>query len=60
MKDRAGAVTPAESEKVMKKIVKIFLDWVVALFTGKGEVGHKAVDDGLIDLSGQGRDKYGK
>ena len=39
--------------------MKKFLDWLVFLFMGKGEIGKNAVDEGLIDLSGQGRDKYG-
>lgn len=39
--------------------MKKFLAWIVFLFTGKGEIAKTAVDEGLIDLSGQGRDKYG-
>ena len=42
------------------KTLKKFLNWTVFLFTGKGEIGNKAVDEGLIDHSGQGRNKYGK
>ncbi len=41
---------------VLKTIVK----WLVFLLTGKGELADEAVDEGLIDYSGQGRDKYGK
>ena len=40
--------------------MKKFLDWLVFLLTGKGEIGKNAVDEGLIDLGGQGRDKYGR
>lgn len=40
--------------------MKNFLNWIIFLFTGKGEIANEAVDEGLIDLSGQGRDKYGK
>lgn len=39
--------------------MKKFLDWLVFLLTGKGEIGKNAVDLGLCDFSGQGRDKYG-
>lgn len=42
------------------KILKNILNWFVFLLTGKGEVANEAVDDGLIDYSGQGRDEYGK
>lgn len=40
----------------MKKI----LDWIIFIFTGKGEIADRAVDEGLIDHSGQGRDKHGR
>jgi hypothetical protein len=42
------------------KVLKRVLDWVVFILTGKGEIANEAVDDGLIDYSGQGRDKYGR
>lgn len=42
------------------KILKKILNWCVFLFTCKGEVANEAVNDGLIDHSGQGRDEYGK
>ena len=42
------------------KILKSVLDWFVFLLTGKGEVAEEMIDKGLIDYSGQGRNKYGK
>lgn len=44
----------------MKNVVKTFWNWLVFLFTGKGEIADNAVDDGLINHGGQGRDKYGR
>lgn len=41
-------------------MLKKILNWFVFLLTGKGEIGKEAVDEGLCDFSGQGRDKYGK
>ena len=40
----------------MKRIFK----WLIFLFTGKGEIGERAVDRGLVDYGGQGRDQYGR
>ena len=40
--------------------MKKFLSWIIFFLTGKGEIANKAVDEGLIDYSGQGRNKYGK
>ena len=42
------------------KILKNILNWFVFLFTSKGEIGNEAVELGLIDHSGQGRDAFGK
>lgn len=44
----------------MKKFIKKFID-ILAFCPGvRGtETGKKAVDDGICDFSGQGRDKYG-
>ena len=39
--------------KEMKKILK----WLLSIFTGKSD---EAVDAGICDFSGQGRDKYGR
>lgn len=43
----------------MKTVKRIF-DWVAFLITGSGDIAREAIDAGLIDYSGQGRDKYGK
>ena len=40
----------------MKKLV----DLIVFLFTFKGAIADKNVECGLIDYSGQGRDKNGR
>lgn len=42
------------------KILKNIFNWFVFLFTGKGELANEMVDEGLIDYSGQGRNRYGK
>lgn len=42
----------------MKKIIKKFIDILAFCLGVRGtETGKKAVDDNLIDLSGQGRNK---
>ena len=41
---------------MLKKIVDI----IVFIFMGKGALAEQMVNDGILDLSGQGRDKYGK
>lgn len=40
-------------------MLKKFFDFVMFIMTGKGDFARQAVDEGLVDLSGQGRDKYG-
>ena len=40
----------------MKKALKKIADVLVLLFTGYSE---EAVDEGICDYAGQGRDKYG-
>ena len=42
------------------KILKSVVDWFVFLLTGNGKVAEEMIDKGLIDYSGQGRNKYGK
>lgn len=37
--------------------MKKFIKWLVRVLTGKYDA---AVDSGICDYSGQGRDKYGK
>ena len=47
----------------MKKVVKILKaigNVFVFLLTGKGEIANEAVDAGVIDYSGQGKDGYGR
>lgn len=44
----------------MKKAVKKIIDVLVFLFGIGGKIREDAVDDGLCDHSGQGRDKYGR
>lgn len=46
-----------------RKIVRVLKRlgaWIVFIFTGKGPILKESVDEDLVDLSGQGRDKYGK
>lgn len=43
----------------MKRILKRILDWALFLLTGKGEIAREGVDAGILDYSGQGRDRYG-
>ncbi len=43
----------------MKRILKRILDWVIFLLTGRGEIAREGVDAGILDYSGQGRDRYG-
>ena len=38
----------------MKKVI----DFIVFLFTGKGDFAKEAIDAGLVSYEGQGRDKY--
>ena len=42
------------------KILKSILDYLILSLTGKGKMAEEMVDKGLIDYSGQGRNKYGK
>ena len=44
----------------MKEVLRRIGNLVVFLLTGKGPVADKAVEDELVDLSGQGRDKNGR
>ena len=44
----------------MKKILKRALEWVLFILAGTGAIAREAVDEGLCDFSGQGRNKYGK
>lgn len=44
----------------MKKAVKKIFDVIAFLFGIGGNIRDNAVDEGLCDFSGQGRDKYGR
>lgn len=44
----------------VRNTIKRVADWFMFLLTGKGKIADEAIDEGLIDYSGQGRDKYGK
>lgn len=44
----------------MKKFFNSLLNWIVFFLTCKGEISNEAIEAGLIDYSGQGRDKYGR
>lgn len=47
--------------KRIKKILKVILDGLLLLLTGKGgDMARRAVNDGICDFSGQGGDCYGK
>lgn len=41
---------------MFKKVFSV----IKSIFSFFGRIVDKAVDDGIVDLSGQGRDKYGK
>lgn len=43
-----------------KNIIGRVADWFLFLLTGKGPIADEAVDNGIVDYSGQGRDKYGR
>ena len=40
--------------------MKKFFDFILFLFTGKGDFANNAFENGAISYEGQGRDKYGK
>lgn len=42
------------------KLIKRILNWFTFILTSKGHIADEAIEEGLIDCSGQGRDKYGK
>ena len=41
----------------MKRILSRILDCICFIFTGKSDT---FVDQGILDFSGQGRDRYGR
>ena len=44
----------------MKKALKIIWAWILLIFERSGPLAEKAVDDGICNFGGQGRNKYGK
>jgi hypothetical protein len=42
------------------KILKNILNWFMLLCGAKSELTDEAVDEGICDFSGQGRNAYGK
>ena len=44
----------------MKRILKEAWNWLLLALSHSGALTNKAVDDGICDLSGQGRSKYGR
>lgn len=42
------------------KLIKRILNWFMFILTGKGPIADEAIEEGLVDYSGQGLDKYGK
>jgi hypothetical protein len=44
----------------IKKTIKAFCDVIVFALSHKGDIATEAVDEGLCDYSGQGRNEYGK
>jgi hypothetical protein len=42
------------------KIIKSIFNWLRLLVGGKSELTDEAVDAGICDFSGQGRDRYGR
>lgn len=39
----------------MKKVI----DFIVFMFTGKGDFANEAIEAGVVSYEGQGRNKYG-
>lgn len=40
--------------------MKKFFDFILFLFTGKGDLANDAIESGAVSYEGQGRDQYGK
>lgn len=47
-------------KEIKMKLLKKILNWFMLLLGAKSELTDEAVDAGICDFSGQGRDKYGK
>ena len=62
-KPKRGAKAPLHHLKYFTKgdfTMKKFFNFILFLFTGKGECAKEAIEAGVISYEGQGRDKYGK
>ncbi len=46
--------------KKLKNILNKTIDVIVFLLSFGGAVADKAIGDGIVDYSGQGRDKHGR
>ena len=55
-----SSVLQSHKGGIKMKILKNILNWVVLALGGKNELTDKAVNDGICDFSGQGRDEFGK
>ena len=42
------------------KTIKTIIDAIVYMITGSGDIAAEMIDAGILDYSGQGRNKYGK
>ena len=49
-----------ESDIIMLGWIKKVIDHIIFALGGKGKVTDEAVDNGLCDFGGEGRNKYGK
>lgn len=47
-------------KKSKRTRLRRILDWIFFIFTMRGPIADEAVDEGIVDYSGQGRDKYGR
>ena len=61
IKPRAAAIPPTKrkGEKQMKKALRAIKEVVLFVLGYDCDTRRQAVNEGLIDLSGQGRGKYG-
>ena len=44
----------------MRRFLDKVMNIILFILTGKGPIADEAVNEGLVDYSGQGRNKYGK
>ena len=60
---RKGQKSPFPNLQIIWKekfTMKKFFDFILFLFTGKGDFANNAIENGAVSYEGQGRDKYGK